>query len=394
MNRLTLLTIIWIIAACCLATAEKVETFDQAKALSLQTGKPILIEFTRSGCDYCDKAARDKQSNQMIKQAFGSVVHFILNAREDEGLILSRKYYIGVYFPLFILTDNQGNVITRWNGYISASRFLNDLRTALSDLTTINARVDRNLQNSNLDDSKYLAQYYSDSHEYTSAIEMYKQAENLDTRGVLDFSYEIFSSTANLAWNDSVGMNTVYDAADNILDSDRKKINNITGVAAIMTRVARKRSNYSNLDKYLKAAIDATTGSSNPRLKKKYDNFVLDRIICIENDTLKAINLKKNQLGVGWEQNPEIYYSFSKWCLERAVNLAEAQMFAERAVKRSGPGKGKAMVLETLADILVALDDDDGAIAILEQAEFEDPNNDKYSRKIEELQGISIDIFK
>jgi len=189
-------------------------------------------------------------------------------------------------------------------------------------------------------------------------------------------------------------MNAACNAADDVLQSNKKNINNYTRVATIMTRVARKRDDYSNLDKYLQAAIDATAGSSNDRLRKKYRTLVLDRIICIENDTLKALEIKKNELGEGWEGNPDKFYGFSKWCLERKINLDEAQIYAETAVRMSNPGKGKAQVLETLADILVAKDDTEGAIAILEQAEFEDPNNDKYSRKIEKLQGISIDIFK
>jgi len=308
----------------------------------------------------------------------------------DEGAELSENYRVGVYYPVYILTNSNGEVIFRWTGYTGANRFIKSLREATSDLSTINERIEKSESKPVLKDIIYLAGYHADIGEYLEAIKYYKQAQNLGG-GVYDYTYKIFENTANASWKDILTFNDVLPVADAVLNSNKKNINDIVMVAKIMSRLARKKEKTNQLTKYLQAGIDATADSRIKKLKESYNLFTADKALYVDLDTTKAIDMKKENLGPGWQDNPEKFYNFAKWCLERKVNLDEAEMYTRKAIQLAMPGKFRARVLNTLAEISYTTGRTDEAIMLMKQVVDEDPGNLSYIRRLEQYQENSGD---
>jgi tetratricopeptide (TPR) repeat protein len=105
----------------------------------------------------------------------------------------------------------------------------------------------------------------------------------------------------------------------------------------------------------------------------------------IDHDTSRAVNVRKGVLGAGWEEKPDKYYAFAKWCLERKIDLDEAETYTKKAVDVATPGKFRAGVFSTLAGIYDARGQTQDAVAALAKAKQDDPENDFYPAKLDSL---------
>ena len=317
-------------------------------------------------------------------------MHLPVDVKKDEGIELSEHYRVGVYYPVYVLTNSDGDVIFRWTGYTGANRFIRSLREATSDLSTIKERIEKSKNKPVLKDIIYLAGYHADIGEYLKAIKYYEQAQSLGG-GVYDYTYKIFENTANASWKDMLSFDDVLSAADAVLNSNKKNINDIVKVAKIMSRLARKKDRTHQLAKYLQAGIDATANSQIKKLKESYDLLLTDQALYVSLDSAKAIDMKRESLGPDWQDNPEKFYNFAKWCLERKINLDEAEMYTRKAIRLAMPGKFKAKVLNTLAQISYTTGKTDEAITLMKQVVDEDPGNISYIKRLEEYQENSGD---
>ncbi len=315
-----------------------------------------------------------------------SVIHFPLNSREGEGLELSKQYKIGNHFPVFILANSSGEVIYRWTGYTGSNRFINSFRKGLSDLTTINERIARLGTNAAFADAIFLASYSSDTGEHLNAVEYYRQAGSLATSRNSDYSYEIFQNTANAALKDMIAFDEVLPAADGVLNSKRKGTNNIVRMARIISRLARKYDKTGRIAKYLQAGIDATSNGRKESVRESHMLFMADYALYVNIDTAEAVNIKKTSLGDNWLSNPEKYYGYAKWCLERKIKLDEAEHYAREAGKRAYAGEFRAKVLNTLAEIVFIRGDTNEAIRLIDMAIEQDPEKDSYKEQRKRFQ--------
>lgn len=318
-----------------------------------------------------------------MKNAMKSVIHFPLNAREGEGAGLSKKYKIGNLFPVFILANSSGEVIYRWTGYTGSDRFINSLRKGLSDPTTVDERIARLQASPSFGDALFLADYTSDTGEHLKAVGYYQQAESLAGSNVPDYSYEIFENTANAVWKDMIPFDEVLPAADGVLNSRRKRTDYVVKMARIMARLARKYDKTDRIAKYLQAGIDATASSRKESVRESHLLFLADYALYVSQDTIEAIQTKKTSMGDNWSSDPEKYYGYAKWCLERKIGLEEAEHYAREAGKRAYAGEFRAKVLNTLAEICYIRGNANEAIRLIEMAIEQDPENDSYREQLE-----------
>ncbi len=313
-------------------------------------------------------------------------MHLAIDVNDGEGIELSQYYKVGSYFPLFVLADSSGATISRWTGYTTARRFIMALENGLSDLTTVKERIDRFQVMPAHGDALFLAEYYSDIGEYPKAADFYRQAKRLDDRGVIDYTYKIFENTANACWKDMAPFDEVLNAADSVLASERNNKSNTIKVAQIMTKLAKKKNETGQLAKYLRAGIDSTANSKGRKSRESHEQFLADYELYINRDTTKAINIRKASQGENWVNSPDKYYSFAEWCLERKINLEEAELYARRAANRASPGKLRAKVLNTVAEICYARGNTSEAIKWAKMAIIQDPDEEKYVKQFERFQ--------
>lgn len=369
--------------------ASEPKTFAEAKTLSAQSGKPILLEFFKEDCEYCSQAAQDAINRDDIKRALGQVVHFTLDFKHGEGVEISKKYTIGIYFPVFFLLNSKGEIIKRWTGYTGAGRFISALNDALSDQTTVDERLARYKAEPTFDDALYFANYYTDIWDYIEANEYYRQARKLSGSSPTRYAFEIFQNTANAVWQDTLEFEAVLPIADSVLALQSNNSDILVKVAQIMARLGRKKETTDKIGKYLQTAIDITTNRQDAKTQK--DNTLLksEYALYIDKDTTKAIQIKNSTMPANWENSPEEFYTFAKWCLERKINLEQAESFTRQAVQMASPGEFKGKVLSTLASICDARGNHQEAIKQIKLAIAEDPKNSSYLDRLEDWQSGS-----
>lgn len=307
-----------------------------------------------------------------------SVVDISFNVKEGEGVWLSEQYKVGKTYPVFILTDAEGEIIYRWTGFTGAPAFISSLKRGLSDLTTIKDRISQFESKPTYNAALTLARYFEEAGEYLDAVKFYKRAVNLNRNPGINYSWQIFSNSANAAWNGLVSFEMVLPSADSILYGSGNSRSNMIRMAKAMSRLTRKLGKEDRLRKYLQAGIDITSGAKNPKDRNTHSSLLIDYALQIQHDTSGALSMKKRDMGEGWKENPEQFYNFAKWCLERKVNLAEAETLARSALQYAKDGEFKASVYYTTAEICFERGDLENAIVFIGQAMKQDPGNTIY----------------
>jgi len=363
------------------SVADKLSRWEAARQEAARSSKPILLEFYRSDCEHCQQAATELQGNPELKTALARVIYLPVNVLIDEGPELAKRYKIGDTFPVFILTDSAGEPITRWTGYPSAASFLSYFNRGLAEPITIKARLDRYELKPNYGEALYLARFFAEIGEHLEAIRFYHAAQAFNQSPAIDYSFEIFRNTANAVWKDMAAYETVYAAADSVLRSRKTSKNDRIQVATIMSRLARKFGRTDSLNYYLQEGINAA-GDDSAQQQSKI-NLIAERYLQLRADTSGAIKLRKTAMGQGWENDPNKFYTFAQWCLERKINLEEAENLTPRAAQVAVDGPFKGRVYATLAEICHERGNLQGAIGAIVLAIEQHPENKYYEEQLE-----------
>lgn len=357
--------------------AQEAESLEHARSISATTGKPVLMEFVHTDCEYCQQAEREAESEGIIIEALKAVVLIMVNVTTEEGKRLKDEYQVGSTYPVYILTDHNGSIITRWTGYTGGAKaFVNTLNAKLKDLTTISDRERRLKTSPTFDDAVILARYYTDIYDNLKAIGYFRQAEKLKSIKAYDFSFDIFKNAANAAWMDQIPFDSVLPAADLALSNPTRNLSNTIKVGQMMARLARKLGKNDRIVKYLNTGINASANSA--QFREMHELLKADYALQVENDTAKAVSIKKASMGTDWMNERDKFYEFSRWCLEREINMEEAETFARRAVDLVYPGKYRAKVLNTVAEICYARGNNAEAVRIIKLAVEQEPENEFY----------------
>lgn len=306
------------------------------------------------------------------------MVHYPLSVTEGEGVELSKKYKVGKTYPVFILTDYIGDVITRWTGFTDSNRFIKQLDTALSNQRTIFLRIEQYNKRPYRDNVIFLARYYNETAEYHKSLKYWKHAKELDFNETLDYNFEIFLNSANAAWNDKIPINDAFAAADTILYVGKSGVQNTRKVIQMLTSLARKKNVTHRLGKYLQWGQKIMAGTKDKRSREIQTDFTADYALYIRKDTSEAIQIKQTSLGESWKTNPDSYYKYGKWCLVRLIDMANAEKYMRKAANKATSGKFKASVLRTLAEICDARGKTAEAIEIMNLCIENDSDDDRY----------------
>jgi len=113
-----------------------------------------------------------------------------------------------------------------------------------------------------------------------------------------------------------------------------------------------------------------------------------DYAIYIEKDIKKGLEIKKAGMPAGWPDTRDLFYMFAKWCLNRKINLDEAETFARKTLTQVQPGHYRALAYRTLSEILEANNKIDEAIEAMTAATQHDPGNEYYHTELERLQSL------
>jgi tetratricopeptide (TPR) repeat protein len=281
----------------------------------------------------------------------------------------------------------EGDVIKRWTGYTGGAKiFVNTLQKALGNLLTIDQRVAEFQKKPSSEEALFLAGYFSDKGEHLKAVDYYRRALELRNAPGYDYSFQIFQNMANAVWKDMADFDEALPTADTVLNSKVKSTENVIKVAQLMARLARKTNRTGDIAKYLQAGIDAAAADKSGKWKASCSELKADYALHVSADTTTALRLKKESLGAGWEKDRDKFYAFANWCLERKIDLEEAEEYARKTVNLVYPGRIRAMVLNTLAEICAARGHTEEAVKIIKLAIDQEPRNEFYSGQLEKFQ--------
>jgi tetratricopeptide (TPR) repeat protein len=112
--------------------------FEQVRQRSKDSGRPILLDFYRMGCSWCEKQARETYATSEVSAAFESVVRARYDGERGEGKALADRYHIPG-FPTVVVIDSDGAEVDRITGFKAPKEFLPEVQRILRGEGTLKA---------------------------------------------------------------------------------------------------------------------------------------------------------------------------------------------------------------------------------------------------------------
>lgn len=370
------------------AAMTEASSFNEAASIARSSGKPVLIQFLREDCRFCERAQRDADTNEIMRQALDSVVLLTLNAKDPNVSPLAERYHIDIDFPVFVLTDADGGVYMRWTGYVSAENFVKILRSALRTPITIEQRVQRFERKPTLADAARLGRYYREINEWLTAAEYYRKADSIGVDFHRGYQFDRFRCYADAVLNGIAEYETLLRAADDVIDKPNPKPSELVDLGLILCSVARQTGKVDDrLAIYLIPAMEAASTAVTEDEKRKHPILAADYALHIIGDTAKAISIYQESLGENWRKKAEKYFAYANWLMKRGIRLDEAESYARAALPRASEGNLRAHVYITLSAILEKKGEMEEAIRMTEEAIRQNPDNEGYVERLTRLRG-------
>ncbi len=315
--------------------------------------------------------------------ALDGVVLFAIDAEKGIGQALAKEHKVRGY-PTFILLNADGQIVDRWIGY-AKDHFIGTLGKALKDTATIDTKKTRFKDKPSAADAEILGRYSSAIGEYKEAVDYYRTAMELDKNSARYHLFDIFENTCDGYERDMFTFEEALAAADKVIENGDVDAESKVQAAVMIVPLIIENSRMELLGKYLDAGINAA--GEDGGLAGKKTQLVINKHIYISGDTAKAIELKKQSMPKDWQNDASRLNSFAWWCFENKINLKEAEKLARRGVELAKPGKEKAMIADTVAEICFARKNKKEAVKFAKLAAAEDPENKFYKKQVERFEG-------
>ena len=199
-------------------------------------------------------------------------------------------------------------------------------------------------------------------------------------------AYEIFETHFSAAMDDQAELEPTLAAADAALASAETTEAEHLQVAQYLGHLDDKFENASFASTYRDRALQRTSGNSDPEIARARYRLLVDKAL-EEGNKPAAAQYKRATFEAGWEEDPKKLNAFAWWSFENDVGLEAAEALAARGVKLSKPGSGRAMILDTQAEIAFKLGRAEDAVALIERAIKEDPEGDLYKQQLAKFRG-------
>jgi tetratricopeptide (TPR) repeat protein len=319
-----------------------------------------------------------------LKERLGDVILVQIDAEKGEGIDLKEQYSIKGY-PTFILANEKGEAISRWWGY-SKEIFFEELDLGFSDLTTISEKEERYKNKPDAKTARILATYYNTRGEMQKAATLYEDAAKYDPDN--DYAFELFQIYYSGLRRKVYTLDEVQVMAKKAVKSESIDPDAKTQIYAQMTYQMKANDTNEQMLAFLKEGYTHLQNHQETAPAIAKNNLNISYALLIEKDEKKAVKLKKASLPEGWENNASYINSFSWWCFENKINLKEADQLGRKAVKLAQPGREKAMILDTVAEIVNLIGFPEDSVGLMERAIKEDPDNEYYKKQLDRFRKL------
>jgi len=259
--------------------------------------------------------------------------------------------------------------------------FFKEMDAGLADPTTIAEKKKRFSSRPDAATARALANYFQTQAEVKEAVLYYNQALKFDQTS--DFSEELFDLYTTGYRKKIYNLDELMAMADKALTARTSDIPFKLSVYAQMSTYAGEYQDNQKLLGYIKSGYQLLGEHADqaPAWTVRYLN--LNHALFVEKDPDKALVLRKSSLKEGWENDARQLNSFAWWCFENKINLDEAAKLARRGAELAEPGRSRAMILDTAAEIENLRGNPGEAVNLMEKAVREDPATEHWKEQLE-----------
>ena len=314
-----------------------------------------------------------------MQEKLDSVILYQIDCEKGDGIELKKNYKIKGY-PTFVLASKEGETYYRWWGY-SKDMLFTELDAGFADLTTISDKEKRYAKKPDGKTAKSLASYYQTQGEIKKAVALYNAAAEYDKENT--YASELFSLYASGYRRNVYSLDDVMIAADKALASSNDDEELKLSVYAQMSSYIKDSPENEKLLAFASAGYTFIQNTPGDVPKWAKNAIELNYTLFVKKDTEISITIKKSTFKEGWENDPGALNNFSWWCFENKINLQEAEELGRRGVKLAPPGREKAMILDTVAEIVNLRGNPKEAVTLMEEAIKEDPGTENWKKQLE-----------
>lgn len=367
--------------------------FAAARRRARAAGKLVLLEFGTEWCAPCKAFLRDMRGVPVLQQALSAIVFVELDAEKGEGSLLAKDFRVEG-FPTFVLTSPAGDPVDRMMGYTGPAAFAARLASALDDPTTIEEKTARLQRAPTAALAARLAEIRVSESNLQAGVELYRRARSLDPGAPGGYAAEIFAAVemGYLVGFPGFEADSLEAAAGDVLAANAGEAAPLLRVAATMRLMAEREQDRPRAAPYLAAAVSAAADVAEPALLEQRRALLPDHALYVERDVRKAVRLHRQAQPQGWRDDAAKLGAFARWCFDRDIDLKAAERLARRGVRLAAPGRAKASVLDTLAEIRARRGDPGEAARLSEQAAHEEPGNDHHTKQVRRFREMAEQV--
>jgi tetratricopeptide (TPR) repeat protein len=288
-----------------------------------------------------------------------------------------------------VLVDNRGQTIDRWSGYADVAGFITTLHDAESDLATVTEKQARFESKPDGPTAARLARVHETQFEFADAAKLYRRAQELDPGHSSKYAFPLFQALS-VGYDNKTGVtfDDMRTAADGALASKETSPQQKLALGAMMSIAAKNEKNPKAMLPYLKAALAASEGTTDPDALKRRRSLLVDQALYVDGDKQKAVQLKRESMPENWMQNAQQLNRYAWWCFENQVDLEQAEVLARKGIELAKAGSEKAMICDTAAEICNLRGNCKDSVSLMQVAVVEYPKNEEYPKKLERFQKL------
>ncbi len=324
------------------------------------------------------------EEDKDVQKALAGVVLHKVDAEKGEGVELAKAHSVRGY-PTFVMANAKAaEPMDRWIGY-SKDMLADNLAEALADQTTITEKEARFAKSPTAKDAVKLAGFAGTMGEYGNAIDLYKKAASMDSDN--HYAAEIFESTFSGFRRGADGFDfaRTEGAAKHALEHT-SDAGEILQVSNQMAMASKKAENETAMVSYIRTAIERTKDTKDEYALQTRASMMPAYALHVEKNEAKAIELKQATLGEDWTKDSAQLNTYAWWAFENGVDTKNALDLAMKGVELAPPGKEKAMILDTAAELCNSLKNCARSVELTQMALAEDPESDFYKEQLVRFQ--------
>jgi len=224
--------------------------------------------------------------------------------------------------------------------------------------------------------------------QFHEGVDYFRKALALDPEAAkeADAPIQIFRATFYGAGEEQFTFEEATAVVNELLGAEDVKPGDVFEVTGRLMRVV-DRVGEDVIRDVLKKAYPKVANLTDPDLAKDRTEFLINHALLVEEDSGKALKLKRESMPSGWQGDAEQLNRFAWWCFVQKTNLGEAESLARRAVESMETGAEQANVMDTLAEILNLRGDTAGALEWIEKALALDPGNEYLQNQVKRFRG-------